>query len=130
MFCALSQNSTFLKINICIHLRVNCSRNSKYKLKFKYNWALSYGSNTQTVKMLFGSVTPEPLAYLYFDAIFGFFGFFGQFTIGPYKRHFFSKKDAGNFKIEHKTCKFKGLIQQYIHKQIIKHSHITMSSVL
>ena len=41
----------------------------------------------KTFKMLFGSITQEPLSYLNFDAIFEFLG---QFTIRY--THYFSKR--------------------------------------
>ena len=52
----------------------------------------------QTVKMLFGSITQERLAYLNFDAIFEFLGQFTKMNL------LFFNKNVDNFEIEHKKC--------------------------
>ena len=57
----------------------------------------------KTAKMLFGSITQEPLGLpLNFDAIFEFLG---QLT----KRWIIFQKGVDNFEIEHKTCSFLGV---------------------
>ena len=53
----------------------------------------------QTVKMLFGSITQEPLGLPNFYAIFEFLG---QLTVGCI--YIVYQKGVDNFEIEHKKC--------------------------
>ena len=54
----------------------------------------------KTVKLLFGSITQEPVGL---PKVWCFFEFLGQFTIRCIYIFFF-QKGVDNFEIEHKTC--------------------------
>ena len=69
MFCALSQNNQ--------HLLEKWFKELKNGIEILVGQAV-FKLQIKTVKMLFGSITQEPLGYLNFDAIFEFLG---KFTI-------------------------------------------------